>query len=130
MNQLVILPVDVTHPARTYPLMACRVVAGFPSPANDYLDEPLNIQELLVTHPASTFFMNYTARPIPSEMVNTGDILVVDKSVRPWLGALVVVCLEGEMKLRRWQENERAELAGEDWYVWGVVVGLARRLVK
>ncbi|WP_373280219.1 LexA family protein [Leeia oryzae] len=120
----------MSYPPRYYPFIGCRVVAGFPSPASDYLDEPLNIQDLLVSHPASTFFMNYTARPIPSEMVNTGDVLVVDKSVRPWNGSLVVLCQEGDMKLRRWNGDERTEIESDDWYVWGVVVGLARKLVK
>nr|WP_281168676.1 hypothetical protein [Leeia oryzae] len=43
---------------------------------------------------------------------------------------MVVLCQEGDMKLRRWNGDERTEIESDDWYVWGVVVGLARKLVK
>ncbi len=130
MNTLTQIPFDPNSPTHCYQMLMGRVTAGFPSPAADWLDEPLNVVDYLIEHPSSTFFMSYTGKPIQKVMVNTGDILVVDKSVLPRTGTLVVLCQEGEMKLRLWQGDENATLETEDWYVWGSVIGLARKLVK
>ena len=94
------------------------IAAGFPSFADDYASESLDINELLVPHPNSSFFMRYTGSHVVSEGIMTGDILIVDRSVTPTQGVLVVSIDNGSMQLTRKPARE----------IWGVVTGMARKL--
>jgi len=79
------------------PLYACPVAAGFPSPADDYVEKRLDLNEYLVKKPSATYF----ARAQGRSMINLGifdqDLLIVDRSIQPQHGQIVVVALDGEL---------------------------------
>lgn len=77
---------------------------GFASPAADYLDRSLDLHQLLVPHPAGTFFVRVSYRPRGSKDVGKdggGAILVVDRTLTPHHGQLVIAALQGRLSLRR-----------------------------
>lgn len=83
------------------PLFGMRVSAGFPSPADDYIERPLDLNEFLVSHPAATFYARAKGEAMRGAGVLDGDYLVVDRSLQAAHGSLVLVPLEGELVLRR-----------------------------
>lgn len=72
---------------------------GFPSPAGDLTEGRLDLQQLLVRHPAATFFLRAEAGAPLAHGVRGGDLLVVDRAVEPRSGDLVVAAVEGELRL-------------------------------
>lgn len=77
------------------------VETGFPCPAIDHLEESLNLQEYVVRHPASTFFVRVGENDHPGLGLHTGDLLVVDRSMAPRHNSLVITELNGEQKVCR-----------------------------
>lgn len=75
--------------------------AGFPSPAQDYAGETIDLNKDLIQHPASTFYGRVAGDSMSGEGINDGDILVIDKSVEPEDGDLAVCCLDGDFTLKR-----------------------------
>lgn len=111
--------------------------AGFPSPAQDYLSESIDLNKDLIRHPASTFYARVIGDSMVGEGITEGDILVIDKSVDPEHGDLAVCCLDGEFTLKRlrFMSDNRLylmpsnrkyrpiEITREtDFSVWGVVL--------
>src|SRR6516225_8811 len=72
------LPSFATPLAR--PLLAWPVKAGFPSPADDYLEGPIDLNELLIRHPAATFFVRVSGDSMTGAGIQDGDLLIVDKA--------------------------------------------------
>jgi DNA polymerase V len=97
------------------PLFIGRVQAGFPSPADDYIEARLNLQDVLVSHPAATFYLKAGA-DCPAAGVRQGDVLVVDRSVKPKAGRVGVVVQAGELKVQLIPAQSAQSLE-----VWGVV---------
>lgn len=128
----------VQHRFYKIPLYLCAVAAGFPSPAESTVEGEFDLNELLIKHPAATFFV----RASGSSMINAGifdnDILVVDKSLEPTSGKVVVVALNGELTVKRLMkegkkiilmpENEaypNVEIEeGSELHIWGVVTNV------
>lgn len=77
------------------------VRAGFPSPAQDYITETIDLNRELIEHPASTFYAKVVGDSMSEEGITEGDILVVDRSIEPEHGDLAVCCLDGEFTLKR-----------------------------
>lgn len=75
--------------------------AGFPSPAQDYISESIDLNKELIEHPASTFYAKVAGDSMAGEGITEGDILVIDKSVEPEHGDLAVCCIDGEFTLKR-----------------------------
>lgn len=129
-------------PRLALPLGAVKVSAGFPSPAADYEDKRLDINEYLVRNPVSTFFFAVQGDSMEGAEIFDGDILVVDKSVRPQHGHIVVAFVDGERLVKRlFRRAGRVALVaenpmyptldihdGQELEVWGVVVGKFKRL--
>lgn len=123
------------------PLGAVKVSAGFPSPAADYEDRRLDINEYLVRNPVSTFFFAVEGDSMEGAEIFDGDILVVDKSVRPRHGHIVVAFVDGQRLVKRlFRRAGRVALVaenpnyptldiheGQELEVWGVVVGKFKR---
>jgi DNA polymerase V len=105
---------NVQHPLPTLPLYLSHVAAGFPSPADDYIERRLDLQEYLVSHPAATFYLKAGA-DCPAAGVRAGDMLVIDRSLKPTPGRVAVVVLEGSLKVAILPK------AAESLEVWGVV---------
>ncbi len=113
------------------------VRAGFPSPAQDYLSESIDLNRELVEHPASTFYARVAGDSMEGEGISEGDLLVVDRSLEAEHGDLAVCCLDGEFTLKRLRflpgggimlmpSNPRYRpipvASDADFKVWGVVV--------
>ena len=119
-----------------------KVSAGFPSPAADYEDKRLDINDYLVQNPVSTFFFPVEGDSMQGAEIFAGDILVVDKSVRPQHGHIVIAFVDGERLVKRlYKRAGRVALVAEnpayprleiqegmDLEIWGVVVGKFKRL--
>ncbi len=111
------------------------VPAGFPSPAEDYLETPLDLHDFLIDNKAATFLMRVDGDSMRDAGILDGDLLVVDRSAKPDNGCVVVVAVNGEYTVKRlrrgpdcvWLEpaNSRYQpirvSIGEDLHVFGVV---------
>jgi DNA polymerase V len=96
------------------------VVAGFPSPAEQYQETPLDLNELLVRRPAATFFVTVRGDSMTGEGIRDGDLLVVDRSLRPASGDIIIACVDGEFTVktyRRDKDGVRLEPAHPDYPV-------------
>ncbi len=86
-------------------------------------ERPLDIHDYMVKHPASTFFLKMEGEGPEDSGIEAGDVLVVDRSQDPKLGSLIVVAIDGELKVEEFSKKE-----DEEKVLWGVVTGLLRRL--
>lgn len=136
MNEIIFLTPDLST---DLPLMYVDggIPAGFPSPAQDYVDGTLDLNRELVEHPAATFY----ARVVGNSMtpgIAPDDILLVDRSLDPTDGCIAVCCVNGEFTIKRLDMSRKAqgimrlvpdnpayaviELTEEDDFIlWGVV---------
>ncbi|WP_241893491.1 LexA family protein [Magnetofaba australis] len=128
-------------PPRATPLVGARVAAGFPSPADDFLEEGLDLHKLLVRRPAATFFVRVTGESMRQAGILPGDILVVDRSVEPADGRIVIAVVDGELTVKRLRRRSgRVTLEPEnpefppleitesmESAVWGVVTACIHR---
>ncbi len=119
----------------TCPLFSSKVPAGFPSPADDYIEASLNLNEYIIQHPSSTFFVRASAHSMINAGIFSGDLLVVDKSLTPTHGRIIIAAIDGELTVKRlWREANRVQLrpennqyqpiditAQQDMVIWGVV---------
>jgi DNA polymerase V len=117
------------------PLYLSAVSAGFPSPADDFLDRPLDLNEHLIRNPAATFFVRVSGDSMLGAGIHNGDILIVDRSLDPTPGRIVIAAVDGELTVKRLvQEGDRWLLVAEndgypaialdevgDSLIWGVV---------
>lgn len=83
------------------PLASEQVAAGFPSPADDYIDVGIDLNEQLIRHPSSTFFLRVSGDSMTGAGIHHGDLLVVDRSLEPCPGRVVVAVLDGAFTLKR-----------------------------
>jgi len=82
------------------PLYLSPVVAGFPSPAEDYLDRKLDLHDHLVKNHAATFFLRASGDSMIKAGILDGDLLVVDRSLTPGNGSVVIAAVEGELTVK------------------------------
>ncbi|MEI6806523.1 MAG: translesion error-prone DNA polymerase V autoproteolytic subunit [Myxococcaceae bacterium] len=83
------------------PLFSTRIAAGFPSPADDFLDKTLDLNEHLIHHPASTFFIRVVGDSMINVGIFEGDLLIVDKSLEAKNGSIVVAIIQGEFTVKK-----------------------------
>lgn len=136
---------DLLQPVPAAPLdtgVANSRTSGFPSPASDYKQRRLDITAYLVRHPAATFLFMVQGEALAGSDIHNGDILVVDKSLAPRPGQIVVVFVNGERLVKRLDcregrmlllsDNPRTPVLevtkGGDLTIWGVVVGKFKRV--
>jgi DNA polymerase V len=108
--------------------------AGFPSPAFDYLEKELDLNEYLIKHPSSTFLAKVTGDSMIKANLKDGDLLIIDKAKEPKTGDTVVAVVEGEFTVKKLHiEKGRYYLVPEndnykpievtnDTEIWGVVI--------
>ncbi|MGJ7460409.1 LexA family protein [Halomonas sp. MA07-2] len=124
------------------PLMGCRVRAGFPSPADDHLDAEIDLHAHVVKRPAATYFVRAEGDSMLGDGIHHGDLLVVDRSLEPLPGRVIVIALEGEPTVKRLERRGAAvwlvasnphfapiPLAGRECEVWGVVTHVVHDLL-
>ena len=80
--------------------VAGAVVAGFPSPAEQYLEPPLDLNEFLVKRPAATYFVWVEGDSMDGAGILPGDLLVVDRSLAPASGDIVIVAVDGSYTVK------------------------------
>ena len=80
--------------------VAGSVVAGFPSPAEQYLEPPLDLNELLVKRPAATFFVRVEGDSMIGAGIRDKDLLVVDRSLTPANGDIIIAAVDGEFTVK------------------------------
>lgn len=124
------------------PIDTVKVSAGFPSPAADYEEQRLDINEYLVSNPVSTFFFPVQGDSMQGAEIFDGEILVVDRSVKPRHGHIVIAFVNGERLVKRlYVRDGRVALLAEnpaypqleisedmELVIWGVVTGKFKRL--
>ncbi|MCG3146447.1 MAG: Protein UmuD [Gammaproteobacteria bacterium] len=122
------------------PLFLSRVPAGFPSPAEDYVEGSLDLNEHLIAHREATFFMRVQGHSMTGAGIQDGDLLVVDRSLEAGHGDIVVAVVDGELTVKRlWRRGGRVRLLaenpayapidlkdGQELAVWGVVTNIIR----
>ncbi|MCG9963367.1 translesion error-prone DNA polymerase V autoproteolytic subunit [Shewanella sp. PS-2] len=86
-----------------YPFFSTSVAAGFPSPANDYIEQSLDLNELCIKHPTATFFVKVQGDSMVDAGISSGDILVVDRSLQAAHGDIVVAAVDGEFTVKQLQ---------------------------
>ncbi len=130
-----ILRPDKNPPALSMPLFMEPVYAGFPSPAGDYIEDRLDLNEFLIKHPAATFFVRAAGDSMIEAGIHHGDILIVDRALESSDNAVVIAVLAGELTVKRLRkigdtfyltpDNRHHDpiLVGEETEVeiWGVV---------
>jgi len=77
-----------------------RVSAGFPSPAEDYIEKTLDLNELCIQHPAATFFVRVDGESMIGAGIFPGDVLVVDRSLRAQHSDIIIASLESGMTVK------------------------------
>lgn len=82
------------------PLFLESVEAGFPSPAQDFIDRKLDINELCIAHPASTYFVRVAGWSMKDAGITPGDILVVDRGLTEVQGDIVIAMVNGELTVK------------------------------
>jgi len=122
--------------AMQLPLVAARISAGFPSGMDDFIERKIDLNEALVRHEAATYFIRVQGDSMTGAGIQDGDILIVDRSLEPAHGKIVIAVLNGELTVKRIRrrgariflcpENPRyavREVTPDTAFeVWGVVV--------
>lgn len=88
------------------PMMATTVIAGFPSPAEQYIEAPLDLNELLVKKPAATFFVRAAGDSMTGAGIHSGDILVVDRSLEAQEGSVVIASVDNEFTVKFFRRDD------------------------
>ena len=101
------LPLAPGLPRRALPLASEQIPAGFPSPADDYMEVGIDLNEELIQHPSSTFFLRVSGDSMTAAGIHNGDLLVVDRSLHPRPGRIVVAVLDGAFTLKRLMRDQR-----------------------
>ena len=127
------------------PYVLSRISAGFPSPADDYVENNLSLSELLIRNHLSTFLMKTSGDSMMDVGINDGDILVVDRSIEPKNRDIVIAILEGNLTVKRllFKTNGSVVLKSEnkaykdikipesaDLEIWGVVTSAIHQFIK
>ena len=137
-GQLVVTAVveaSSVRPGPDLPLYLERVPAGFPSPADDYVEGRLNLHELVEANSPSCYFLRVEGWSMKDEGIHHGDVLVVDRAAEPRNGCVVVASIDGELTVKRflWTGKRPRLLAanvdypaieleeGQELTIWGVV---------
>lgn len=124
------------------PLFLASVSAGFPSPAEDYIEGRLDLNRHLIKHPAATFFVRVAGDSMIGAGIHPGDILVVDRALEPQDSNVVIAVIDGELTVKRISQRhgklflvpdnqayEPLEILEEmEFEVWGVVTSVIHNL--
>ena len=124
------------------PAFLSPIQAGFPSPADDYIENRLDINELVIQHPAATFFVKVEGESMQDANIHSGDILVVDNSIEAISGKIIVAILNGEFTVKRFIKNAAGSFLvpenknfptikiepENDFQAWGVVTFVIHKI--
>ena len=141
-------PLAAIHPAAPFPrlrvevpLFEARVAAGFPSPAEGYIQRPIDLNEFLIQNQPATFIVRAEGESMIHAPIQPGDFLVIDHSLRAQNGDVVLAVVDGEFTVKTyraarskvWLQAENPDYPDlhineeREGLVWGVVTGSFRR---
>ena len=105
------------------------VASGFPSPADDFAEHALDLNKFIVQDTSATFFLRNQSSANRVYGLCVGDILVVDRSLKPCRGSLSVLILDDEFKIRNYQQMQKLlSIENLDAEFWGVITAIIRKL--
>ena len=127
--------------SQEFPLYGCPITAGFPSPASDYLEDNLDLNEFMIEHPSATFFVRVAGDSMINAGIFQGDYLIVDRSLQVSQNDIVIAVVNGELTVKRFfKSGATIELRPEndafsvitiqgtvELLIWGVVTGVFRK---
>lgn len=122
------------------------IKAGFPSPAQDYMDSSIDLNRELVRHKETTFYARVSGNSLIDAGISDGDIIVIDKSLQTSTGDYVVAYIDGEFTIKEFRLDENGECAWlipynknfkpirvtseNDFMIWGVVTYTIKKMTK
>ena len=126
------------------PLANETISAGFPSPAEDYIELGIDLNQYLIKNPISTFFLRVSGNSMNNAGIYNNDLLIIDRSINPHPGHIVVALLDGEFTLKRLiKEKNNYYLKADkenypaislyqylDIHIWGVAIYSIHELPK
>jgi len=141
IKNLTIYPVEVSE-HYTIPFVDEGIKAGFPSPAQDYIEQGIDLNRELIKHPSSTFLAKVDGNSMQDTFIHDGDIVIIDKSLEPRDGCKVVAYIEGEFVMKTIQilpdkillipENQDyptiTVTSDQQFVIWGVVTYVIHKL--
>lgn len=125
------------------PLYSSSVQAGEPSPADDYIDDKVDLNEYLVKHPADTFMVRAAGESMTGANIFQGDTLIVDRSIKPSNGRIVIAAVDGQLTVKRFHKDKAGTVSllpenpdfepivlteGNDLIIWGVVTNIIHQV--
>ena len=90
------------------PVFLDSVSAGFPSPATDYMENKLDLNEYLIKHPAATFIVKAKGPSMSDAGILSGDLLIVDRSITPKSNDIVIASIFGDLTVKKLQKKENS----------------------
>ena len=141
MRNEIIHDIKVNETLPKCPLLGTEVSAGFPSQAHDYIENLLDLNELMIVNPASTYFVRVDGFSMVNANILSGDILVVDRSVEVSNNKIIIAVIDGEVTVKRlkiknneywlYPESDKFKpLKIESWMsftIWGVVTWIIHK---
>jgi len=124
------------------PFVSNGISAGFPSPADDFLDINIDLNKHLIKNPSTTFYGRVKGNSLIDAGINDGDLLIIDKSLEPTNGKIAVCFIDGEFTVKRiklekdviWLIAENKDYPpikvtkDNDFVIWGVVINVIKYL--
>ena len=145
MNKNTLVKKHKNNSLETVPYILSRISAGFPSPADDYIENNLSISELLIKNQLSTFLMKTSGDSMIEAGINDGDVLIVDRSLEARSRDIVIAIFEGNLTVKRLiiKADGSAILKAEnplykniliseytELEIWGVVTSAIHQFIK
>ena len=145
MNKNTLVKKHKDNSLETVPYILSRISAGFPSPADDYIENNLSISDLLIKNQLSTFLMKASGESMIEAGINDGDVLVVDRSLEARSRDIVIAIFEGNLTVKRLiiKADGSAILKSEnplykniliseytELEIWGVVTSAIHQFIK
>ncbi|MFZ3401750.1 translesion error-prone DNA polymerase V autoproteolytic subunit [Aeromonas salmonicida] len=97
------IPHAIDAPLIEIPLYLTPASCGFPSPAQDYVEQTIDLNQHCVSHPAATFYVRASGHSMIGEGINDGDMLIIDRAITARHGDIVLACLDGEFTVKKLQ---------------------------
>ena len=124
------------------PMFQSGVSAGFPSPADDYIDRKLDLNDLLIANESATYYLRVEGDSMQGSGIFSDDILIVDRSLNPIDGNVIIAVLNGELTVKRFKKQQDCIMlmpdnenykpikvtADMDFEIWGVVTNSVHKL--
>ena len=117
------------------PMFLDKISAGFPSPATDYMENKLDLNEYLIQHPAATFIVKASGFSMIDAGIHSGDLLIIDRSITPQNNNIVIASIFGDLTVKKLKKKKNSfflisannhypsiEVKEEmECFIWGVV---------